>query len=87
MVRLPHGLLGLEGRGVNEEVFCSIGNHPIPFPERYYVRVQAWAKPGRGRSGNSGSSLVLREMMSEAACTICITRIQSGLGPHQESML
>lgn len=52
-----------------------------------YRRVVGWEKPGRGASGISGSSLVLRETTHELACPECIVRLQRGLNVAQESLV
>lgn len=66
---------------------CAVRNHPIPAGDPWYGEVRAWEKPGRGVSGQSGSSLVLREPTGRVACSKCITRLQNGLSPDQEPLV
>ena len=64
--------------------FCQV---EIPADRRdIYREVIGWAKPGRGRGGQSGSSLVLRENTGSVAHSTCIERAKLGLHPHQTSL-
>jgi hypothetical protein len=56
-------------------------------PKTAYQLVQGWERPGKGKYGQSGSSLVLREHLQEFACVGCITRLQQGFNTEQQSLL
>lgn len=52
-----------------------------------YQRVNAWQRPGRGISGRSGSSLVLRETAEVFACSVCVSSRLAGVHTGQTSLL
>jgi hypothetical protein len=68
-------------------VICALCGQPIEHTADAYRRVVGWERPGRGSSGVSGSSLVLREALDEFACGACITRLRAGLNVAQETLV
>lgn len=66
---------------------CHFCRSEITEERSAYRRVVGWERPGRGASGISGSSLVLRETTRELACPECIVRLQRGVNVAQESFV
>lgn len=68
---------------------CSLCGRPIETPEeqrRAYRQVVGWERPGRGASGKSGSSLVLRAYTAAVAHESCIVRKKEGFAIDQSTL-
>jgi hypothetical protein len=65
--------------------FC--GKEVNPAGHDVFQKVEAWQRPGRGVSGKSGSSLVLRQTVEEFACVQCIVRAQLPTDPNQTTLI
>ena len=67
---------------------CALcGGELLTSGERIYRKVEGWERPGKGSTGRSGSSLVLREPLDEYAHSTCIEKKRLGVQPTQPSLL
>jgi hypothetical protein len=67
---------------------CALcGRGLLESGEGIYVRVIGWERPGKGSTGNTGSSIVLREKLDEYAHSTCIQKKRAGVTPTQPSLL
>lgn len=58
-----------------------------PLARSTWRRVVGWERKATAASRRGGSDIALRESRDEYACTVCVTRLQGGVGTGQEAML
>lgn len=75
------------GAVVMQALTCKFCGKPIEEPSSAYREVAGWERPGRGVSGVSGSSLVLRKTTGPMAHADCVTRRLAGINVDQGALL
>lgn len=66
---------------------CAFCKRDIPDDDRnVFQEVTGWQRPGRGASGLTGSSIVLRQVAPGVAHATCIQRARMGLHPQQDPL-
>ncbi len=66
---------------------CEICKEEMLSIRDAYQQVAGWERPGRGISGESGSSLELRGRTGKIAHSSCVVALKNGVAPTQESLV
>jgi hypothetical protein len=67
---------------------CSLCGQEIFEKDRRMMHKQivGWEKPGRGATGKSGSSIILRRYTGAVAHSDCVERKRRGVAPKQQGL-